>query len=267
MGGIGASDSGEGEVVFTLTATMPSDSPCGVSPSTVTTGGAYAVIKVDLIYAPAYICVNESASIRATIEPHSRTLVWGIQSDSTGGASVSQDGIFTAGPHEGSVAVKLADSEADWCSQSVTISVIDDIPDGSGQMAYCITRPVQCTIANELANDALLWAQNNFPAGSLHNGVGDAARHAYWNCLMTRDPDLGEAFAEGLATAHENDNLAEGSPCIETAMDLINNEVGRELGSRQCNSSAEQCCENDVIEAVNNGELTIIENGQLAPSN
>jgi len=43
-----SSDPGEAEVVFTLTATMPSDSPCGVNPSTVTTGGAYAVIRVEI---------------------------------------------------------------------------------------------------------------------------------------------------------------------------------------------------------------------------
>jgi len=53
-----SSDPGEGGVVFTLTATMPSDSPCGVNPSTVTTGGAYAVVKVDFIEADSPVADN-----------------------------------------------------------------------------------------------------------------------------------------------------------------------------------------------------------------
>jgi hypothetical protein len=63
--------------------------------------------------------------------------------------------------------------------------------------------------------------------GGLHNGKADAARHAYWNGLMTLE--WGAVDADGLATAHEVTGSSEGSAHNETAMDMFNNYVGRTL--------------------------------------
>lgn len=78
---------------------------------------------------------------------------------------------------------------------------------------------------DKYAKQALSEASRRFPAGELHNGRGDAFRHAYWNALMTRH--LTSFFAELFATAHED---SPGQPAAERAMDLHNNAEGRRIG-------------------------------------
>lgn len=58
------------------------------------------------------------------------------------------------------------------------------------------------------------------------NDISDAFRHAYWNAIMARD--IGDSFAADIANNHElNERNKE-----ENQMDLWNNHVGREIGTR-----------------------------------
>ena len=59
------------------------------------------------------------------------------------------------------------------------------------------------------------------------NTVADAYRHCLWSALMARD--IGEAKAREFSTWHESKT---GNPFSEWQMDLHNNRVGLEIGSR-----------------------------------
>lgn len=113
---------------------------------------------------------------------------------------------------------------------------------------FCALHPIDCIKANSLANDALAWAQAKAQQGfwspaSLHNGLGDAARHAYWNCLMATQ--LSADFARGLSDAHEADTDG-GDPCDEKLMDDHNNKVGRNLALQPPGD-----CETKVLNSLN----------------
>lgn len=74
--------------------------------------------------------------------------------------------------------------------------------------------------ALELQEEANTWMANNISLLGIdvHNGRADAARHAYWNAIMT--VEWNAADAEGLATAHERAGLNNGWAHNESVMDL-----------------------------------------------
>ncbi|KAI9674534.1 MAG: hypothetical protein M1817_001872 [Caeruleum heppii] len=82
-----------------------------------------------------------------------------------------------------------------------------------------------CLAVKGHADEALARAQSMFPT-SLHNGVGDAFRHCYWNARMTID--LSVDTAQTFANLHEDG--AAGQPAEERSMDLSNNNSGRAIG-------------------------------------
>lgn len=59
---------------------------------------------------------------------------------------------------------------------------------------------------------------------TLSDGHGDSFRHAYWNALMTQR--FGADWTRRFATAHEK---LGGNPPHREAMDLYNNEIGRQV--------------------------------------
>lgn len=73
------------------------------------------------------------------------------------------------------------------------------------------------------AKNALDRSQLLYP-GTLHNGKGDAYRHAYFSALNSKS--LGVALAKRLGDAHEN---KPNQPLLERTMDLRNNQIGRDL--------------------------------------
>lgn len=83
----------------------------------------------------------------------------------------------------------------------------------------------------------------------LHNGEGDAFRHAYWNALMTSR--VGPEFAEALATAHETGST---NPANEVQMDLFNNAVGRQIALEHPGATDEEL-KGFVMEALRAGRL------------
>eukprot|EP00045_Choanoeca_perplexa_P016291 m.218244 g.218244 ORF g.218244 m.218244 type:complete len:947 (+) comp17217_c0_seq3:2423-5263(+) len=68
------------------------------------------------------------------------------------------------------------------------------------------------------------------------NGKHDAMRHCAWNCLMTRS--IGADQAKKVGDLHE---ACRKNMCEETAMDLHNNMIGRELGLHDPGPCAEAC--------------------------
>lgn len=95
------------------------------------------------------------------------------------------------------------------------------------------------------------WAAKTFTDGS-HNGIQDAARHTYWNCLLTRY--FGKDYAKGITDGHEINTPSE--QFAEAVMDLHNNEQGRQLSKEHSHSSNDtnySCCQDAVIKTIKEG--------------
>ena len=139
--------------------------------------------------------------------------------------------------------------------------------------AWAIIHPPSAIIAYQLSNEVVNWASANQGAlgGGWTNGRTDAARHSYWNVLMSVEMDA--ATAEGAATAHERTNYEASNPEHNAiVMDLHNNGVGRSISSGLTTNRVD--CQNAVINALNAGTLWIMddlananESGLLMPSN
>lgn len=103
--------------------------------------------------------------------------------------------------------------------------------------------------------DLKLKAENAGKAGeyeiSQFDGQGDAVRHAYWNALMT--DKYGEDFAKSFATAHEGI----GGPANREAMDLYNNNIGRQIALENPGASADEL-RSKVEAAVNDGKMIVV---------
>lgn len=109
--------------------------------------------------------------------------------------------------------------------------------------------PLASMTFKENADKAFAEAAKRFPSNTLHNGEGDAFRHAYWNALMTKHES--EALAKEFADAHETNP---GQPAAEKTMDLHNNEVGRQIGKDNPKATDEELA--DLVEkALKDGKL------------
>ncbi|NLG35329.1 MAG: hypothetical protein GX548_08240 [Lentisphaerae bacterium] len=147
------------------------------------------------------------------------------------------------------------------------------------QAIWAILNPIAATAAYNLAAEAQNWAAANWNAlggsSAVWNCRADAARHSYWNLIMSLDPDMDLSHAEGAATAHERTNL-ESTPNRhnEIVMDLQNNAVGRSLSSGFMSSTPRATLQAAIVSALNAGNLTILDDfnnanevGLLKPSN
>ena len=122
------------------------------------------------------------------------------------------------------------------------------------EKAWVRAHPVAAMRFRADADQALAMAQRLYP-DSVHNGQGDAFRHAYRSALMTNE--------EGAATAHAFANLHErfsDNPVLEMTMDMHNNAIGRQIA---VTPSGGQSLEMQVANALNSGRLWWIEDGQL----
>lgn len=103
-------------------------------------------------------------------------------------------------------------------------------------------------VGNGATLEPSIWAAKQYNTVGQHNTIADAARHAYWNCLLTRYCD--KEYAKGLTYAHEvgtKDDLF-----IEVIMDLHNNAEGRTAVNHE-HTSDNSCCQNAIIKAVSDG--------------
>ncbi|SUE29895.1 Uncharacterised protein [Nocardia farcinica] len=95
------------------------------------------------------------------------------------------------------------------------------------------------------------------------DGHGDAFRHMYWNALMAQE--FGADWTETYATAHEKTG---GNNPQREAMDLWNNQLGREIGAANPNATPEelQALIRHEIEGENGRALVITANDQAGNS-
>jgi hypothetical protein len=138
--------------------------------------------------------------------------------------------------------------------ETVTVEHEEDYGSDLGEIWNCVwaVGPIDCGTAKGAATDAeaatveeVNWG--NFPYDSLHNGQADGFRHCYWNALMTHRIDVEQA--KDVADAHEDNP---DQPWDEKDMDLHNNQVGRDIGSR---SGSEEASRNQCRDAAWNGTL------------
>ncbi|WP_159708168.1 WXG100 family type VII secretion target [Arthrobacter sp. 18067] len=122
--------------------------------------------------------------------------------------------------------------------------------------------PFEMNAFKGIHDDAFSTADDRFPSADRNDDQNDAFRHAYWNALMVKE--FGADWAEDYATAHEQ---LPGNPAPREAMDLYNNEVGRNVAIANPDASAEELA--DLIEeAVNKGDTVVVGQDLLPhPSN
>ena len=92
-----------------------------------------------------------------------------------------------------------------------------------------------------------------------NDGHTDAFRHAYWNATLTAE--FGESWTAQFTTAHEG---LPGNSAMREAMDLYNNEVGRQIATDNPDASREELGDL-VLRALDEGKLVVIDrSGHLA---
>jgi hypothetical protein len=105
---------------------------------------------------------------------------------------------------------------------------------------------------NDIHNNSFEEADARFESADKDDDHNDAFRHAYWNALMVKE--FGAEWAEDYATAHEQLPVNQGP---REAMDLYNNEVGRNIAIANPDASAEELA--DLVEkAVKDGETVVV---------
>ena len=112
------------------------------------------------------------------------------------------------------------------------------------------------------AQTALSTAQSLYPNLSQHNDNADAFRHAYFSLLNVIS--LGEGLAESLGNAHED---WPGNPPLERDMDLFNNQAGRDAYQNWYSVGGSTNAIDIIQDLVDSGQLMIIANGILVPTN
>ncbi|MFD3702543.1 DUF6973 domain-containing protein [Nocardia sp. NPDC058658] len=86
------------------------------------------------------------------------------------------------------------------------------------------------------------------------DGQGDAFRHAYWNARMTQY--YGETWTASYTNAHE---MSGGNIPQREAMDLYNNERGRQIALQNQGASSEEL-QAAIQSEISNGGLLVLEN-------
>ncbi|GAB0107925.1 hypothetical protein JMUB6875_69280 [Nocardia sp. JMUB6875] len=117
---------------------------------------------------------------------------------------------------------------------------------------------------NDIKEEAEEFGKNNkytaVNPDSKDDGHGDAARHAYWNARMTQE--FGADWAKQYATAHES---VGGNGPQREAMDLKNNDVGRQIGLANMDASKDDL-KTAVIAAVDRGDTVVIHHPDPNPA-
>lgn len=109
---------------------------------------------------------------------------------------------------------------------------------------------------------AIKYSKELYKSSVLHNGNGDAFRHAIWNYGMAID--VGQTFAKQWADAHEYGDTKQ--PYIERKMDLHNNMKGRSLAKQYPYTRKHFQFKNNTKKLVRSGKCFIIKNGKIDSS-
>lgn len=95
-------------------------------------------------------------------------------------------------------------------------------------------------------------ADERYASEDRNDDHNDAFRHAYWNALMA--DEYGTEWAHDYGTAHER---IPGNNAAREAMDLYNNEVGRQIAEENPGASREQLADL-VQQAVTDGRMVVV---------
>lgn len=124
-------------------------------------------------------------------------------------------------------------------------------------LATSIPRHAEMQIA-QLPPEQRQQARDAYPTNDGHT---DAFRHAFWNARMTAE--YGVEWTDQFATAHEG---APGNPAVREAMDLYNNEVGRQIALENPGASPAELAD-ATLKALDDGRLVVVDrSGHLAYS-
>lgn len=101
---------------------------------------------------------------------------------------------------------------------------------GPYQGAVCNSNLINCGKTKVYKDQAESWALNRSGFSNGYNGGKiDAARHTYWNALMTRG--INRTWAQDFSYAHEQDNVPSNDIGWNLRnMDLYNNDQGQNIG-------------------------------------
>ncbi|WP_067652823.1 DUF6973 domain-containing protein [Nocardia harenae] len=88
---------------------------------------------------------------------------------------------------------------------------------------------------------------------ALADGHADAFRHMYWNARMTQE--FGPEWTTTFTSAHE---MVGSNPAAREAMDLYNNQLGREIGTQNMNATPEEL-QQKVREAIDSNRAVVIQ--------
>lgn len=121
-----------------------------------------------------------------------------------------------------------------------------------------ISNPVAGLFAVSCAYTATEWTNNLFDSSVTYLGNGDAYRHSFWQAILAEA--YGVDYAKRWGDAHES----ETTNIIDKTMDLINNDIGRELGASITGyQQIEARLSSLLLTKIANGELWRVVNGQL----
>jgi len=109
-------------------------------------------------------------------------------------------------------------------------------------VVQCILNPRDCGEVRKCRDDALQVTRQEFGRQG-HNDDGDAFRHCYWSCCMTKA--IGAGAAKGFGDGHEE---YPGNPICEKNMDLFNNAMGISLARANPGGDCRLICRNAPLQ-------------------
>ena len=142
----------------------------------------------------------------------------------------------------------LADCQKEICKDGKVVLEEDLIRaapvDDWAEEKFCLLHLINCYKAYVIKQKVVKWTETiadekkYWDRKSLHNGIGDGARHLYAGCLLAKE--FGSDFARKTLLVHEEDSghMAFGkkgetnNPCCEKMMDIYNNEIGISLAGK-----------------------------------
>jgi RHS repeat-associated protein len=121
--------------------------------------------------------------------------------------------------------------------------VLGQEPATNSDALMCIRHPFECNDVRKCRDAAQQATRDRFGRAQGHNDRADAFRHCHWSCCMAQKLG-GPERAEAWGNAHENDPT---QPMCERRMDLVNNAVGRALGTLHPKGDCGLMCDNSPL--------------------
>jgi hypothetical protein len=138
-------------------------------------------------------------------------------------------------------------------------------PYGAGSYAQSVTEQERGMLqglsafallaARDISQNALTEAASLYP-GTVHNGTGDAFRHAYWNAMLSAR--FGQSWTKCFTTAHEGGVDGDELLRLEETMDLYNNQVGRQIAFAHPNATEAEL-QAYIQDAISRGSLLVVD--------